>query len=707
MSRRWRLITVVVILVVTTSAAQAKDKAARTKTPQTGAVQSDIPLDNKAAYRQPAGKPEIAVKPLTGVDRSYMDLTVSPCKDFYAYANGAFEKVPIPGEYAAYGVNQEIDDRNFALLKDILENSARTGGPKGSVLQRVGDFYASGMDEATIDREGMRPLTPWLSRIRAVTTPEELVAAIARLQTQGLNAGFHFEVQIDDKDTTTMIAGFSQGGLGLPERDYYFRGGKNAEDIRTAYVAHIARMLELAGDAPRPAKAAADSVMAFETALAKASRTLVELRDPEKNYRKFKRGSLIKLAPNLDWNCYFAAIAFPRNETEVLVRQPEFFTAFGALLTSEPLAAWRNYLRWHLVSETANYLGRLFVEEHFSFYGKKLSGATELRPRWKRVLAAEDAAIGEDLGQLYVQKAFSPAAKARAQTMVDFHKEAMRDRIRAARWMSQATKVQAYKKLDTMRSKVGYPDKWRDYGKLDLARRPFVLNVLAAKAFEFRRELAKLGKPVDRDEWNMTPQTNNAYYEPTLNEMCFPAGILQPPFFDEKTDDATNYGAIGSTIGHELTHGFDDQGRQYDSEGNLRNWWTDDDAKGFQARAERVARQYDSFEVLPGLHINGHQTLGENIADVGGLRVSYAAFKLATRDMKPAPADGFTPDQRFFIAFAQSWRTNERPEAVRLHVGSDVHSPVRWRVLGPVANFPEFRRAFGCPKPAEDWPPIW
>ena len=347
------------------------------------------------------------------------------------------------------------------------------------------------------------------------------------------------------------------------------------------------------------------------------------------------------------------------------------------------------------------------MEERFSFCGKKLSGATELKPRWKRVLAAEDAAIGEDLGQLYVQKAFSPAAKARAQTMVNFCIEAMRGRIRAATWMSQATKAQAYKKLDTMRSKVGYPDKWRDYGKLDIARRSYVLNALAANAFEFQRELAKLGKPVDRNEWEMTPQTNYAYYEPTLNEMCFPAGILQPPFFDEKADDAVNYGAIGSTMGHELTHGFDDQGRQYDSEGNLKNWWTGEDAKGFQSRAERVARQYDAFEVLPGLHINGHQTLGENIADIGGLRVSYAAFKLATKGKKLSPIDGFTPDQRFFIAFAQSWRTNERPEAVRLHVSSDVHSPVRWRVLGSVANFPEFLQAFGCPKPAESWPPIW
>jgi predicted metalloendopeptidase len=666
-----------------------------------GAVRGEGGGDNRAAHGQPT------VKPVRGVDRSYMDPAVSPCKDFYAYANGAFEKVPIPGEYPAYGVNQEIDERNFAILKDILESSARAGGPKRSVVQRVGDFYASGMDEASIDRQGLRPLAPWLSRIAALADANDVVAAIAQSHAQGLNVGFHMEVQVDDKDSTAMIAGFSQGGLGLPERDYYFSAGKEAEEIRAAYVAHIARMLELAGDAPPSAKATAASIMALETKLAKASRTLVDLRDPEKNYHKYPQAALAKLAPGLDWNRYFATIAFPHSESQVLVRQPEFFTAFGALLASEPAAVWRNYLRWHLVSETANYLSKPFVAERFSFYGKKLSGATELRPRWKRVLAAEDAAIGEDLGRLYVQRAFSPAAKARAQTMVNFHKEAMRERIRAAEWMSQVTKVQAYKKLDTMRSKVGYPDKWRDYGKLDLARRPYVLNALAADAFEFQRDLAKLGKLVDRDEWNMTPQTNNAYYEPTLNEMCFPAGILQPPFFDEKADDASNYGALASTIGHELTHGFDDQGRQYDAQGNLKNWWTDADADRFQARAERVARQYDSFEVLPGLHINGHQTLGENIADVGGLRVSYTAFKLANQGKPAAPVDGFTPDQRFFIAFAQSWRTNERSEAVRLHVGSDVHSPVRWRVLGPVANFPEFRQAFGCPKPAESWPPIW
>jgi putative endopeptidase len=648
-----------------------------------------------------------SVRPVVGVDRAYMDLSASPCKDFYAYANGAFDRVPIPGEYAAYGVNQEIDERNFAILRNILETSAKNGGPKGSVAQRVGDFYAAGMDEPGIEAAGLKPLTSWLQEIAAIKTPADLVATLGHMQAQGLDAGFDFGVQIDDKDSNAMIGAFAQGGLGLPERDYYTRSGPEAESTRIAYVAHISRMFQLAGDDPAAAQHAADVVMALETKLAQVSRTLVERRDPERNYNKFERAALTKLTAGFAWESFFAQIGFPTAEKTVLVGQPEFFTAFGGLLTAEPIASWRVYLRWHLLRQTADFLGRAFVEERFAFYGKKLSGTTELRPRWKRVMAAADRAIGEDLGQLYVLRAFSPAAKARALAMAKFHLDAMRARILAAGWMSEPTKAAAYKKIDTMRSKIGYPDQWRDYSKLAISRQAYVLNVLASRAFEVRRQLAKLGRPVDRNEWLMTPQTNNAYYEPTLNEMCFPAGILQPPFFDEKADDATNYGALASTIGHELTHGFDDQGRQYDWAGNLKPWWNDDDVKHFQERAELVAKQYDAYEPLPGLHIIGHQTLGENIADVGGLRVSYEAFKLATKGKKLEPADGFTPDQRFFIAFAQGWRTNERPEKIRLDVQSNVHSPAHARVIGPVANLPEFRAAFGCPEPAATLPQIW
>jgi predicted metalloendopeptidase len=647
------------------------------------------------------------VRPVVGVDRAYLDPAASPCKDFYAYANGAFDRVAIPGEYASYGVNQEIDERNFTVVKAILENSARTGGPRGSVAQRVGDFYAAGMDEAAIEKAGLTPLAPWFQAIAAIDSPAALLGLIGRMQAQGLDAGFGFGVQVDEKDTTAMIAAFAQGGLGLPERDYYTRTDEKSVETRTAYQAHVARMLALAGDTPAEAAAGAEVVLALETKLAQASRTLVERRDPEKNYNKFERTALAKLAPDFAWEDFLQQVGLPATEMTVLVGQPEFFTALGGFSRSEPLAHWRTYLRWHLLHQTANHLGRAFVDESFAFYGKKLSGRTELRPRWKRVLAAADNAIGEDLGQLYVQTAFSPAAKARALGMVKFHLAAMRNRIRDSRWMSETTKAKAYRKLDTMRSKIGYPDRWRDYSALALTRDSHVRNVIAASAFEVRRQLAKLGRPVDRSDWFMTPQTNNAYYDPTLNEMCFPAGILQPPFFDEQADDATNYGALASTIGHELTHGFDDQGRQYDADGNLRNWWTEEDARRFAERAELVAKQYDAYEVLPGLPINGRQTLGENIADIGGLRVSYEAFRLATTNKRLAPVDGFTPDQRFFIAFAQGWRTNQRPEQLRLQVTSDVHSPIRWRVLGPVADFPEFRAAFGCPEPAESRPAIW
>ncbi len=648
-----------------------------------------------------------APRPIVGVDRAYIDPSASPCKDFYSYANGAFDKVPIPGEYAMYGVNQEIDERTYAILKNILETSAQTSGPKGTVAQRVGDFFAAGMDEATIEREGLKPLAPWFAEIEAIQSPADLTRVLGHFQAQGLSAAFDFDVKIDDKDTTKMTANLGQGGLGLPEREYYFREGKGPEEIRQAYVAHIAKMFELAGDKPADATQRAGVVMALETKLAKASRTLVDLRDPEKNYNKLERTALTKISADFEWETIFKLVGLPASEKTVLVGQPEFFTALGGLLKSEPLPAWRTYLRWQVLRQTANYLSKAFVEERFAFYGKKLSGTTQLRPRWKRVMAATDHAIGEDLGQLYVKTTFPPSAKAKALEMVKFHLEAMRNRIKAAPWMSEATKAVAYKKIETMRTKVGYPDKWRDYSSLEISRRAYVLNVLAGLAFEARREMAKLGKPVDRDEWQMTPQTNNAYYEPTLNEMCFPAGILQPPFFDEKADDATNYGALASTIGHELTHGFDDQGRQYDWEGNLKPWWSDDDVKKFEERAELVAKQYDAYEPLPGLHINGHQTLGENIADVGGLRVSYEAFKLATKGKKLESIDGFTPDQRFFIAFAQGWRTNDRPEHARLTVTSNVHSPARWRVLGPVANFPEFRAAFGCPEAVENTTPIW
>lgn len=651
--------------------------------------------------------PTATPKPITAVDRSYMDLTVDPAKDFYDYTSGAFSKQPIPGEYSAYGVNQEIDERNYAILKDILETSAKTSGPSGTIAQRVGDFYAAGMDEAAIEAAGIKPLQPYFAQIDALNSPAEIIPLLGKFYVQGTDCGFRFGATVDDKDSSAMIAAFSQGGLGLPEREFYFRTDEKSVDIRQAYEAHIARMFALMGEQPEQAKQAAQTVLAFETKLAGASRKLVDLRDPEKNYNKFKLAELDTVVPGFDWKGFLAAVQLPASEQTVLIGQPEFFKAFAELTQSEPLENWKTYLHWALLHDSANFLGKAYVDESFSFYGKKLTGRTEQRPRWKRVLAGADGAIGFDLGQLYVKRAFSPEAKARALEMVKFHLQAMHNRIAASTWMSETTKQAAYKKIETMRSKIGYPDVWRDYSSLKITRDSYLGNMIAASAFSFRRNLAKLGKPVDRTEWFMTPQTNNAYYDPTMNEMCFPAGILQPPFFDENADDAANYGALASTIGHELTHGFDDQGCQYDHEGNLKGWWNDDDVKRFEKLADNIVAQYSAFEPLPGLHIEGRQTLGENIADVGGLRVSYEAFKLATANKRLQSVDGFTPDQRFFIAFAQGWRTNQRPEQIRTQIQSDVHSPIKQRVLGPVANFPEFYDAFGKPRPANLLPEIW
>jgi len=636
-------------------------------------------------------------RPVTGVDPAYMNRAETPCVDFYAYANGSYDKVAIPGAYAAYGVNQEIDDRNWAILRDILESSAKaTKSPKGSVSQRIGDFYASGMDEATIEKTGITPLAEVLGRINALKDPGGIAPMLAWMHGHGVGGGFTFFVAADDKDSTTEIARLYQGGLGLPEREYYFRTDEASKLLREKYTAHIARIFELAGNDPVSAKVAAGIVLVLETKLAEASKRLVDLRDPVANYHKLKRTEVSGLAAGFNWPEYFKGIALPDSQTDLLVGQPEFLKAFARLTQEVPLNDWKAYLRWNLLNATASELSRAFEEQNFAFYGATLSGRKEMLPRWKRVLQATDNAIGEDLGQLYVKQAFSPAAKARALEMVKFHKEAMRLSIQNSPWMSEATKQAAYRKLDTMGAKVGYPDAWRDYSKLEIQRRPYVLNVLAARAFEFQRRMAKLGKPVDRAEWGMTPQTNNAYYNPSLNEMAFPAGILQPPFFDEKADDAVNYGALASTIGHELTHGFDDQGRQYDEKGNLKDWWAPSDVSAFKERADLVVKQYDAYEPLPGLHVNGAQSLGENIADVGGLKISYVAYKLASKNKPLKTVDGLTPDQRFFVAFAQGWRTNVRPESLRLQVTSDVHCPIRFRVLGPVTDLPEFYEAFDC-----------
>ena len=636
--------------------------------------------------------------PPAGIDPAYLDRKADACRDFYEFANGAYDRTPIPPAYASFGVNQEIDNRNWAILKRILVHAAADSRAKaGTPEQRLGDFFASGLDEKGIARAGLKPLAPLLTRIAHLQRGAEFATLLATLHEDGVSAGFSFEVAIDDKNSAAMVTKLWQDGLGLPERDYYFRTDAASKKIRREYVFHVAKMLGLAGEAPARAQAGARQVLALETKLAKASRTLADLRDPQANYNRTKLSELPKVAPGFDWQAYFKAIGLPASEKELVVGQPEFLTAFAALARTVPLEDWKAYLRWQLISATASSLSPPFEQASFDFYGRVLSGRKKMLPRWKRVMLATDDAIGEDLGRLYVKQAFSPEAKARVEAMVKYHLEALRQSIERATWMGPKTKPAALAKIAKLRAKVGYPDKWRDYSALKISRRPYVENVLAANVFEFKRELAKLGHPVDRDEWDMTPQTNNAYYDPTLNEIVLPAGILQPPFFDEKADDASNYGALASTIGHELLHGFDDQGAQYDADGNLKNWWTPDDKKRYEAATAKVVAQYDGYQPLPGLHIQGKQTLGENLADIGGLKIAFEAWKLASKGKPEQTIAGLTPEERFFVAFAQGWRTNVRPQQVRLQLTSDVHSPVRWRVVGPVSDVPEFAKAFSCP----------
>lgn len=643
---------------------------------------------------------DIVVKPQEKpIDPANLDPSVKPWEDFYRYANGGWlDANPIPPEYSAWGAFHELHERNNAALRKELEAAAaKTDAKPGSPEQLVGDFYASGMDEAAIEKAGIEPLAEEFARIAAIDGPESLTRTIAHLTELGVDAGFWFGSGQDAKDSESVIAQLYQSGLGLPEREYYREKGEDAEKLREAYVAHVARTFELLGDSKADAEDAAKRVMAFETKLAEASMPNVELRDPDATYHKKTPAELRELMPNFAWDAWFDEIGI-REPDAVNVGQPKFFQTFDALVKDAPLEDWRAYLRWHLASAASPYLGKNFVNEWFDFYGRTLNGSEELRPRWKRVMATIDDSVGEALGQLYVRDNFPPEAKEQALELVANLREALRDRIRELPWMTEKTKEAALRKLEAMRVKIGYPDVWRDYSGLEINRGPYVGNVFRANAFEFRRDLAKIGKPVDRNEWEMSPPTVNAYFHPAMNEIVFPAGILQPPFFDPNADDAVNYGGIGAVIGHELTHGFDDQGRKYDEKGNLANWWTAEDLKNFEARSQKIIEQFDGYEVLDGLKINGRLTTGENIADLGGAKIAFAALQKAlARNPAPAEIDGFTPAQRFFLSYAQTWRTNERDESLRVQVKTDPHSPAEFRVNGPLSNLEEFVGAFECP----------
>jgi len=646
------------------------------------------------------------------IDPKNFDPAVKPQDDFYQYVNGGWLKAhPIPAAYSSWGSFNEVDERNKLALHAILDRAAAAASP-GPIERQVGDFYASGMNEAAIDAAGIAPLQPELARLAALRTAADVQAAIAHLHRFGINVGFDLTSEQDPADSTMMIAAGGQAGLGLPERDYYLRDDEKSKKLREQYLAHVAQMFELAGDPPAAAQAGAQAVLRLETALARGSKSNVDLRDPVANYHKMPPADLQKLTPHFDWAAYFQGLGIA-SPGAIDVGQPDFFKTFDAEIAGTPVADWQAYCRWHLIHAAATALSQPFVEANFEFYGRTLTGTQQLRERWKRVLDVTNGAIGEALGQLYVAECFPPESKARMLKLVGHLRAALRERIQTLEWMDAPTKAAALQKLDALGVKIGYPDKWIDYRKLTIDRGPYVLNVLRADEFNVRRELDKIGKPVDRTEWGMTPPTVNAYYDPQMNEIVFPAGILQPPFFDAAADDAVNYGGIGAVIGHEMTHGFDDQGRQYDAHGNLKEWWTPASADRFKERAAGIIRQFSGYVAIDDLHLNGELTQGENIADLGGVKISYAALQKALAGRPPEKIGGFTPEQRFFLSFASIWHENQRPQSVRLQVNTDPHSPTQFRVNGPLSDLPEFYAAFNVPegapmrRPAADRVTIW
>lgn len=634
---------------------------------------------------------------VAGFDFSNLDRSTSACQDFNKFANGGWmTKNPIPGAYSVWGRFTQLDEQNVQVLHGILDGLLKKKSFAKANEQKIADFYGSCMNEQKIEAEGIKPLEAELQRIDQISDLLTLEDQIARFHAHRIPAVFGFGAAQDFKDSTTIIAQAVQGGLGLPDRDYYLSDDPKSKATRDEYAKHVARTFELIGDTPERAAAEAATVMKIETKLAENSSTRVQRRKPEANYHPMLKVQLIEMTPDFDWDRYFRGVGLSEIG-KVNVGQPDFFKAAGKLLKDTPVDEWKSYLRWHLVNSASNTLSSKFVEETFAFNGKYLQGTTEMLPRWKRCVAGTDRALGEALGQIYVAKTFTPQAKARAQAMVANLIAALQSDLTTLSWMSQETRLKAIAKLNAFVRKIGFPDKWRNYEALQVSRGPFYNNVVSAGKFEVKRNLGKIGKPVDRTEWGMSPPTVNAYYNPQINEIVFPAGILQPPFYDPKADDAFNYGGIGAVIGHEMTHGFDDQGAKFDANGNLVMWWTPDDFKKFSERTDCVVKQFSSFQVEPGLNQKGELVVGESVADLGGLTVAFAAYQKSLEG-KPRPKDinGFTPEQRFFLGWAQVWAQNIRPEAARLRTATDPHPLARFRVNGPLSNMPTFAQAFQC-----------
>ncbi len=633
------------------------------------------------------------------LSRANMDTTCQACDNFNQYANGGWAKAAtIPAAYSLWGSLSEISDRNDAVVHSILEDAAKNAksAKAGSNAWKVGTFYASCMDTTAIEKLGLASLQPTLASIAAIRTTDELARNFGAFDRRAGLAPFGVNAGQDPKNSNEIIAGAGQGGLGLPEREYYLKTDAASQALRDKYVDHVSRAFQLVGESEAEAKAHAATVLAFETKLASASMTRVAMRDPNAVYHKLSLAEFQAMTPHIDWTRYLEQVG-AHDVATINVRQPGFFKSVDSLVAAAPLDDWKTYLRWRAVNASAGSMGAAFVNENFR-WSQNLSGAKEQLPRWRRCAATTNAVLGEAVGEEYVRRTFTPEAKARALAMVNNLRDALRERIGKLEWMSDSTKRQALVKLDAFTRKIGYPDKWRDYSALEVRPGQYAENLRSASQWSAKRSWSKVGKPVDRTEWGMTPPTVNASYSPSMNQITFPAGILQPPLFDPNADDAVNYGGMGAVIGHEMTHGFDDQGRQYDSAGNLRDWWTSQDAAAYKQRAQLVSDQFDKYTVVDSsTHVNGKLTLGENIADLGGLTIAFEAYQRSLRG-KPRPAniDGFTPEQRFFLSWAQVWRQTARPEILRTLVNTDPHAPAQWRVNGPLSNMPEFAKAFGC-----------
>jgi putative endopeptidase len=644
----------------------------------------------------PLGATAQYTAPTRALNPANIDRSVGACQDFYMFANnGWIQRNPIPAAFSSWGSFNELTERNNLVLRDVVERAAREAPTTSDpVTRKLGTFYASCMDSTAAESAGLTPIGGELARVAAIGDRAALRAQIAHMHSLGLAGVFSFGSGADAKNAAMVIANANQGGTSLPDRDYYLRQDPATQTIRTKYLDYMKAAFALAGDAPDVAAANAQRVLALETALATAQVPRVQLRDPNARYHPMTVAQANALTPGFDWGAYLAAVGLPQ-VTSLNVGMPTFFQGLGTELANRPLEDWKTYLRWMLISRNASILSAPFVNEAFRF-NAVFSGAREQQPRWKRCLSWADASLGDALGREYVKVVFTPEAKQKMLGMVANLRAALRNRIVRAEWMSEETRTQALTKMDAFGQKVGYPDSWRDYAELTVTPGPFVENVLRVRAAETLRDNARIGKPIDRSQWAMTAPTVNAYYNPPLNEIVFPAGRLQAPFFSVAFDDAANYGGVGATIGHEMSHGFDDSGRQYDAQGNLRDWWTAEDARRYNERARVVEEQYGAYVAVDTLRVNGKLTLGENLADIVGVSVAYDALQ---RDLagKPRDAiDGFTPEQRFFLGWAQARLAVLRPETARVQVATDPHSPSQFRVNGPLANMPEFAQAFGC-----------